>query len=80
MFLKLLKNEAKDTYIPQIEFAAVYDVLNEKDKMYFHLENGLKDHEVELHNINFYAVFDDFKEEPRFQEIIRKMWIPYYPD
>lgn len=79
-YLDQLKIKRESNYIPQILFAVVYAALKETEKMYFHLENGLKDHEVELHNINYYAVFDDFKEEARFQEIIRKMWIPYYPD
>jgi len=46
--------------------------------MYKFLNSALTNREFELHNINFYSVFNTFKEEPRFQEIIRKMWIPIY--
>ena len=79
-YLTQLKYSKDSIYVAQVQIAAVYAILNEKDKMYLHLENGLNDHEVETHGINFYAAFDDFKEELRFQEIIRKMGIPYYPD
>jgi TolB-like protein len=79
-YLDRMKKIRKSAYIPNIEFAAIYALLEDKEKMYFHLETGLEEHEVAIHNINFHAAFDDFKEEAQFQEIIRKMWIPYYPE
>ncbi len=69
---------SKVEYVPNIWYAAIYASLEEKDSMYKFLNSALTNREPELHNINFYSVFNTFKEEPGFQEIIRKMWIPIY--
>lgn len=76
-FLSGMREEAKEEHIPQISFAAVYALLEEKENMYLHLEKGVRDHEPDIHEINFYSAFDSYKHEFRFQEVIRKMWIPY---
>ncbi len=69
---------SKVEYVPNISYAAIYASLEEKDSMYKFLNSALNNREQELHDINFYSVFNTFKEEPRFQEIVRKMWIPIY--
>jgi Tfp pilus assembly protein PilF len=69
---------SKVEYVPNIWYAAIYASLEENDSMYKFLKSALNNREQELHDINFYSVFSTFKEEPRFQEIVRKMWIPIY--
>ena len=63
-------------FVPNTWYAAIYASLDEKESMYQSLNSALSIWERELHNINSYSVFNTFKEEPRFQEIVRKMWIP----
>ena len=69
---------SKVEYVPNIWYAAIYASLEENDSMYKFLKSALNNREQELHNINFYSVFNTFKAEPRFQEIVRNMWIPFY--
>ncbi len=69
---------SKVEYVSNIWYAAIYASLEEKDSMYKFLNRALTNREPELHDINFYSVFNTFEEEPKFQEIIRKMWIPIY--
>jgi len=69
---------SKVEYVPNIWYAAIYASLEENDSMYKFLNSALTNRENELHDINYYSVFSTFKEEPRFQEIVRKMWIPIY--
>ena len=69
---------SKVEYVPNIWYAAIYASLEEKDSMYKFLNSAVTNREVELHQVNFYSVFSTFKEEPRFKEIVRKMWIPIY--
>ena len=69
---------SKVEYVLNIWYAAIYASLEEKDSMYKFLNSALTNREPELHNINFYSVFNTFEEEPKFQEIVRKMWIPIY--
>ncbi len=68
---------SKVEYVPNIWYAAIYASLEEKDSMYKFLNSALNNRES-VHQINYYSVFNAFKEEPRFKEIVRKMWIPIY--
>ncbi len=61
---------------PNTYNAAIYAANGNKEQMYHFLEDALEKREFELHDIPFYSVFDQYEDEPRFKEIIRKMWIP----
>ena len=67
---------SKVEFVPNTWYSAIYASLEEKDSMYIYLNRALINRELELHDFNMYSVFNSFKAEPRFQEIVRKMWIP----
>ena len=67
---------SKKEYVPKTYYASIYAALDNREQMYNYLEAGLKEREKELHDVNWYSVFNPYKTEPRFKEIIRRMWIP----
>ncbi len=74
--LDSLNSLSEVEFVPNIWYAAIYASLDEKESMYQSLNSALSNWESGLHEINWYSVFNTYKEEPRFQEIVRKMWIP----
>ena len=61
--------------------AVIYASLEDKEKMYESLEKALKEREWHLHDMGkFSSVYSPYKEESRFREIVRKMWIPWEDD
>ncbi len=74
--LDSLNSLSEVEFVPNIWYAAIYASLDEKESMYQSLNSALSIWESGLHEINWYSVFNTYKEEPRFQEIVRKMWIP----
>jgi TolB-like protein/Tfp pilus assembly protein PilF len=74
--LDSLNSLSEVEFVPNTWYAAIYASLDEKESMYQSLNSALSIWESGLHEINWYSVFNTYKEEPRFQEIVRKMWIP----
>jgi TolB-like protein/Tfp pilus assembly protein PilF len=74
--LDSLNSLSEVEFVPNIWYAAIYASLDEKESMYQSLNSALSIWESGLHEINWYSVFNTYKEEPRFQEVVRKMWIP----
>ena len=71
-----LKSKSGESPIPNVLYAAIYAALGEKESMYQHLELALDNREKELHDNNFFSSFNPFRNEPHFQDIERRMWIP----
>ena len=50
-----------------------YDALDERELALDYFEEALEEQSQPIHWINVNPLFDQFRDEPRFQEILRKM-------
>ncbi len=71
--LDLLSNHE---IVPYTYYAVIYAVIKDQEAMYDYLNKALSVREKEIHDFNFYPWFNSYKHEPRFKEIIAKMWVP----
>ncbi len=60
----------------ETEIAGVYLSLGEKDKAMEWLEKAYERHAGYLVNINYDSSFDDFRSDPRFQALLKKIGFP----
>lgn len=62
--------------VPFTYYAAIKASVGDREAMYQYLNQALEKHERDIHEINTFSQFNQYKEEPRFKEIIAKMWMP----
>jgi hypothetical protein len=67
---------SKSQYVHNFYYAAIYAALGDKDRMYNYLDESLEKREYIIHEINYWAAFTPYYNEPKYKEVIRKMWTP----
>jgi len=82
-FAQLMKLEAdayfemsKETYIPAIDIAQLYIFAGDKAKAISLLEKSLEQQDPNITYIGM-PFFDSLRDDPRFQEILKKLNLPY---
>ena len=73
---KLAEFNSKNSSWSPYDIATNYAMAGEKDKAMSWMEQAYKVHDPSLPNL-LYPVLDNLREDPRFQEIARKMDLPY---
>jgi Flp pilus assembly protein TadD len=63
-------------YVPAHMVAIVYAALGEKDEAFLWLEKDYQIRDAELVWINIEPGFDPLRDDPRFQELLRRMNFP----
>jgi len=64
---------AKQEYVPRTSFAEIYAYLGDKDQAMRWLEEGYKEHEVFMTLLNVAPEWDPLRDDPRFQDLLRRM-------
>ena len=71
--LDLLSNQE---IVPLTYYAAIKASVGDREAMYKYLNQAIEKHERDIHDINDFSQFNQYKGEPRFKEIMAKMWMP----
>ncbi|MEX2234595.1 MAG: hypothetical protein WD824_20685 [Cyclobacteriaceae bacterium] len=66
--------KASDGHLASI--ASVYAALGEEEQMYKYLGEALEHRDPSLHHLKDFGSFDPYFDQPRFKEIVSKIWIP----
>ena len=74
--LSRIKDEAREGYVAQLDFAAVYAHLRRKEEALHYLELAYQEREPWLVHIQNMPSFDFLHSEPRYQVIVKKMGLP----
>ena len=74
--LSSLKDEAREGYVAQLDFAAVYAHLKRKEEALHYLELAYQEREPWLVHIQNMPSFDFLHSEPRYKTIVKKMGLP----
>jgi len=64
---------AKQEYVPRNSFARIYTHLGDKDQAMRWLEESYEKHEFFLTFLTVAPAFDPFRDDPRFQDLLRRM-------
>lgn len=67
---------AKTQYVMSYHLALIYSALGDKDKALAELENAFNEHDYLLPRIGVEPFLDPLHDEPRFQELIKRMRFP----
>ena len=68
-----LQSEAEHRYVTSSAFAIVYAALGEKDKAFVWLEREITERGSRPPLFSVNPVFDDFREDPRFQDLLHRI-------
>ena len=71
--LEELKSLAKENYVPAYSFAIIYNGLDDREAALNYLEKSFAEREVQITFIKIDTRWDEFRAEPRFVEIIKRM-------
>jgi len=71
--LEELKSFAKDNYVSAYSFAMIYNGLGEKDEALSYLEKSFQEREVQITFIKIDTRWEEFRAEPRFVDLMRRM-------
>lgn len=74
--LKDLHEKEKNSYVQPIYFEWAYASLGEKEKALDYLEQAYQYKSTNMISIKTSPWFDDLRDEPRFQAILKKMNFP----
>ena len=74
--LKKLGELSKGKSIPASYLAFVYAGLEEKDEAFARLEQAYQQHESELVGLRVHPMYDPLRNDPRFQDLLRRMNFP----
>ena len=72
-WLDYWKERAKQEYVGPWRFAIIYAHLDEKDQVFEQLEKAYEGHESGLPAIRTAPAFDPLRDDPRFQDLLRRM-------
>ena len=67
---------AKSSYVPPVLVAGVYMRLGDKARALQCLEKGYQERDDLMIDLNVDPVFDAFRSEPRFQDLVRRVGLP----
>jgi len=76
VLLRKMEDIAKTTYLPPTDFARVYVALGEPDRAIEQLEKAYEVRDGDMFMLGELPYFDPLRNDPRFQEIIRRMAFP----
>lgn len=68
-----LKELSKSRYVPPFDIALIYVGMGDKPQALKWLETAYEDHSFRLTWIKVWPQFDSLREEPRFQDLLRRM-------
>jgi len=71
--LEELKSIAAEKFVPAYNFAMIYNGLGEKDEALNYLEKSFGEREVQMTFIKIDTRWDEFRAEPRFVDLMRRM-------
>ena len=71
--LEELKSIAAEKFVPAYNFAMIYNGLGEKDEALNYLEKSFGEREVQMTFIKIDTRWDEFRAEPRFIDLMRRM-------
>ncbi len=68
-----LKSLAAQTHVPAISFATIYNGLGDREESLKYLEKSFQERDSMLLFIKIDPVWDDFRNDPRFQDLLRRI-------
>jgi len=71
-----LRKIAQTAYVPPTDFARLYAALGDPDRAIAELEKAYEIRDGDMFMLNELSYFDPLRDDPRFQEIIRRMAFP----
>jgi Tfp pilus assembly protein PilF len=74
--LELLKNQAKERYVPPFFFALLYARLGDTDQAFQWLEKGYEARDGFVHYLKVQPVFDNLRSDPRYADLVRRIGLP----
>ena len=74
--LEILEDISKEEKVPKVAYAAIKASQGDSESMYKYLNEALELRERELHNTVYFHQFNPYRDEPRFKDIVARMWIP----
>lgn len=74
--LSELRKIAQTAYVPPTDFARLYVALGDPDRAIAELERAYEVRDGDMFMLNELPYFDPLRDDPRFQEIIRRMAFP----
>ncbi len=74
--LEFLLEKRKSQYIPPSEIAVIYAGLGERDTAFDWLERAYEERDFLINEIGADPLFDVFRGDPRFEDLLRKMNYP----
>ena len=73
---EVLKQRARERYVPPYNLAMVYAGLNQKDEAFDWLERAYQDRSIWMIFLNVHPMFNDLRPDPRFDSLVRRMGFP----
>jgi TolB-like protein/DNA-binding winged helix-turn-helix (wHTH) protein len=74
--LAALNEISKDGKSMSFEHAELYAALGNTDKAMHYLEEGYREHTVELVRLQVNPAYDDMRTDPRFQDLVHRIGLP----
>jgi hypothetical protein len=72
-----LERQSLQSYVPAFNLALVYAGLGEEDRALEALERGYEERDVHMMFLKVDPRWDDFRADPRFVEVMRRMRLEY---
>lgn len=63
--------------VPDLYFASIYAALKDKEKMYAYINKAITSRGSLVFYMKYFPTLIPYLNEPQFQEIQKKVWIPY---
>ncbi len=67
---------SSERYVPPVEVASLYAIAGEDSLAVDWLERGFEEHDPDLPTLNAFPLFDGLRENPRFQDLVRRVDLP----
>ncbi len=71
-----LRKIAKTQYVMSSRIASIYGALGERDKAFAELERAFAERDWDLHRLKVDPFMDPLRDDPRFNELLRKIGLP----
>jgi TolB-like protein/Tfp pilus assembly protein PilF len=76
MIIEKFRDMAKTQYVMSYHLALIYSALGDKDKAIAELENAFRERDYLLPRIKVEPFLDPLHDDPRFNDIVRRMGLP----
>src|SRR4029078_18267 len=74
--IEKLESRSREKYISATAFAFIYAALGDKEKAIAYLEKGYEERAFQMQFLKVDPRWDKFRDDPRFQELLRKVGLP----